>query len=148
MANLASTSPAAQGRARARGWLPTRAEMAAATARTAAVIADPCASLADVERAAELEEAVLDAYAQQPEAQAELEAGYLMAALEQRVAALEAQVAQLRRAVIWSDAYADSQFDDGYRAGRASVLGAQDTPGRGSVCPRPRHLQLVSGGHR
>ena len=38
-------------------WLPTRAELDAATARTAAAIADPSASRADVERAAELEEA-------------------------------------------------------------------------------------------
>jgi hypothetical protein len=37
-------------------WLPTRADLDAATARTAAAIADPSASPADVERAAELEE--------------------------------------------------------------------------------------------
>ena len=59
----------------ARAWLPTRADLDAATAATAAVIADPSASLADVERAAELEEAVFAAYLQRPGAEAELEAG-------------------------------------------------------------------------
>lgn len=59
----------------ARAWLPTLADLDAATASTAAAIADPSVSLADVERAAELEEAVLTAYLQQPEAEAELEAG-------------------------------------------------------------------------
>ena len=39
-------------------WLPDRADLEAATAATAAAIADPSASLADVERAAELEQAV------------------------------------------------------------------------------------------
>jgi hypothetical protein len=56
-------------------WAPTRADLDAATARTAAAIADPAASLADVERAAELEEAAFTAYAQRPGAEAELEAG-------------------------------------------------------------------------
>jgi len=51
-------------------WLPTRAELDAATARTAAAIADPAASLADVQRAAELEEAAFAAYLQRPEAAA------------------------------------------------------------------------------
>jgi hypothetical protein len=59
----------------AREWLPTRADLDAATARTAAAIADPSASRADVERAAELEEAVFLAYLQRPGAEAELEAG-------------------------------------------------------------------------
>ena len=58
-----------------RAWLPTLADLAAATAATAAAIADPSASLADVERAAEVEEATLAAYLQQPGAEAELEAG-------------------------------------------------------------------------
>jgi hypothetical protein len=56
-------------------WLPTRAELDAATARTAAAIADPSASPADVERAAELEEVVFVAYLRRPGAAAELEAG-------------------------------------------------------------------------
>ena len=38
-------------------WLPTTADLDAATARTAAAIDDPDVSLADVEFAAELEEA-------------------------------------------------------------------------------------------
>jgi hypothetical protein len=59
----------------ARVWLPTRADLDAATAATAAAIADPEASLADVERAAEMEEATLTAYLKRPEAEAELEAG-------------------------------------------------------------------------
>lgn len=59
----------------ARAWLPTRADLDAATVATAAAIADPSASLADVQRAAELEEAAFTAYAEQPGAEAELEAG-------------------------------------------------------------------------
>jgi hypothetical protein len=58
------------------GWAPTGADLDAATARTAAVIADPLASPADRLRAAELEAAVLDGFWHTgPEAQAELEAG-------------------------------------------------------------------------
>jgi hypothetical protein len=56
-------------------WLPTRADLDAATARTAAAITDPRMSPADVERLAELEEAVHHAYLQRPGADAELEAG-------------------------------------------------------------------------
>ena len=37
-------------------WQPTQADLLAASARTAAAIADPSASGADVQRAAELEE--------------------------------------------------------------------------------------------
>ena len=57
-----------------RTWLPTRADLDAVTAATANAIADPSASLADVERAAELEEAVFAAYLSQPGADAELQA--------------------------------------------------------------------------
>jgi hypothetical protein len=60
---------------RAASWLPARADLDAATAATAAAIADPSASRADVERAAELEETTLAAYLHRPEAEAELEAG-------------------------------------------------------------------------
>ena len=56
-------------------WLPDRAELDAATAHTAAAIADPKASLAEVEYLAELEEAAFHAYLQRPGAEAELEAG-------------------------------------------------------------------------
>jgi hypothetical protein len=55
-------------------WLPDRADLDAATARTAAAIADPSVSPADVERAAELEEAVHLAYLHRPGADAELQA--------------------------------------------------------------------------
>jgi hypothetical protein len=55
-------------------WAPTRAELDAATARTVATIADPSASLTDIERAAELEEATHNAYLQRPGADAELQA--------------------------------------------------------------------------
>ena len=56
-------------------WLPDRAELDAATAHTAAAIADPSASLAEVEYLAELEEAAFNAYLQRPGSEAELEAG-------------------------------------------------------------------------
>jgi hypothetical protein len=59
----------------ARAWLPTRDDLDAATARTAAAIADPSACPAEVERAAELEEAVFAAYLRRPGSGAELEAG-------------------------------------------------------------------------
>jgi hypothetical protein len=53
-------------------WAPTRAELDAATARTAAVIER--GSPADIQRAAELEEAMHAAYLQRPGADAELQA--------------------------------------------------------------------------
>ena len=64
-------------------WLPTRADLDAAAARTAAAIAGPRISRADVERAAELKEAVHIGYVRRPSADAELqmaaelEAGHL-----------------------------------------------------------------------
>lgn len=51
-----------------------KADYARATMRTAAVLADPSATLMDRLRAAEVEEAAAEA-ARRPEAQAELEAG-------------------------------------------------------------------------
>ncbi len=53
---------------------PSRASLDMATSRTAAVIADPNSSLADVEFAAEVEEATHLAYLQRPGADAELQA--------------------------------------------------------------------------
>ena len=53
-------------------WPPTRAELDAATARTAAAIER--GSPADIQRAAELEEAAHNAYLQRPGADAELQA--------------------------------------------------------------------------
>ncbi len=55
-------------------WAPARADLDAATARTQAASDDPGASLADVERAAGLEEAVHLGYLQRPGADAELQA--------------------------------------------------------------------------
>jgi hypothetical protein len=55
-------------------WLPSKADLDAATARTAAAIADPAASPADVQRAAELEQAVHWRYLRRPGADAELQA--------------------------------------------------------------------------
>jgi hypothetical protein len=55
-------------------WYPSRASLDLATARTAAVIADASSSLADVEFAAEVEQATHRAYLQRPGADAELQA--------------------------------------------------------------------------
>ena len=54
--------------------LPTRADLDAATARTAAVLADPAATRADRVHAAELEQAVHLRYLHHPGADAELQA--------------------------------------------------------------------------
>ena len=77
-------------------WLPTRADLDAATARTAAAIADPSASLADVERAAELEESVLAAYSKRPGAAAELNAGLYVTEVAYAPPAPELQVLRSR----------------------------------------------------
>jgi hypothetical protein len=80
----------------ARQWLPTRADLDAATARTAAAIADPTASPADVERAAELEEKVLVAYSKRPGAAAELAAGLYVTEISYTPPARELQVLRSR----------------------------------------------------
>jgi hypothetical protein len=54
--------------------LPTRADLDAATARTAAVLADPAASAAERELAAEMEQAAHILYLERPGADAELQA--------------------------------------------------------------------------
>lgn len=54
---------------------PTLAALEAATAATAAAIADPEAGPLAILRAAEAEEAVLTAFLERPGAEAELEAG-------------------------------------------------------------------------
>jgi hypothetical protein len=54
--------------------LPTRADLDAATARTAAVLADPTSTRADRVLAAEHEEAVHIRYLHHPDADAELQA--------------------------------------------------------------------------
>ena len=50
----------------ANAQLPTRADLDAATARTAAVLADPAATRADRVHAAEMEQAVHHRYLQRP----------------------------------------------------------------------------------
>ncbi len=54
--------------------LPARADLDHATAMTAAALADPASTPADIYRAADLEAAVLSAYWHAPGVQAELEA--------------------------------------------------------------------------
>jgi hypothetical protein len=54
--------------------LPTRADLDAATARTAAAMANPSATRAEREHAAEMEQAVHIGYLQRPGADAELQA--------------------------------------------------------------------------
>lgn len=54
--------------------LPTRAQLDAATARTAAVMASPAATAAERQRAAEAEQAALILYLQRPGADAEIQA--------------------------------------------------------------------------
>jgi hypothetical protein len=54
--------------------LPTRADLDAATARTAAAMADPSATRAEREHAAEMEQAVHIGYLGRPGADAELQA--------------------------------------------------------------------------
>jgi hypothetical protein len=75
MKTLASTAALAAAACGYGPDLPTRADLDAVTANTAAVLADPAAGRADRIRAAEAEEAVLTAYARRPGAEAELEAG-------------------------------------------------------------------------
>lgn len=55
-------------------WNPTREELDAVTARTAAALADPSLCLADVEQVVEVEAAVHAAYPKRPGADAELQA--------------------------------------------------------------------------
>lgn len=54
--------------------LPTRAQLDVATAKTAAIVADPRATRAQREHAAEMEQAVHILYLQRPGADAELQA--------------------------------------------------------------------------
>lgn len=63
---------------------------------------------------------------------------------EQRLAALEAEVAELRRDVVFTAELHDVIEDWAYRAGRESVLGREAGPRP----PRPCHLQAIQGGLR
>ena len=88
-----------------------------------------------------------------------------MTTTEQRLAALEAEVAELRRAVVFTTALGDEIEARGYRAGRESILGGAEgsalraawDAGRASAhedtAPRPaarrlRHRHAVQGGGR
>jgi hypothetical protein len=65
-----------------------------------------------------------------------------MATMAQRLAALEAEVAQLRQQVLIREQFLDILDDRAYQRGRESVLGRQAEP----RSPGPRHLQFISGG--
>ena len=65
-----------------------------------------------------------------------------MTTAEQLLAALEAQVAELRRAVVFTTALGDAIHDRGYQEGRESILGRQVAP----RSLRPRHLSVAGGG--
>jgi hypothetical protein len=71
----ATVTHLADWRAARHPGLPTRADLDAATAATAAAIADPAAGPAAILRAAQAEEVVHLAYLRRPGAAAELEAG-------------------------------------------------------------------------
>jgi hypothetical protein len=67
-----------------------------------------------------------------------------MTRTEQRLAALEAEAAELRHQVVLREVFLDALEDRAYRRGRESILGTQvdHRP------PRPRHLQAVQGGQQ
>ena len=66
----------------------------------------------------------------------------MAAQAEQRLAALEAEVAELRQAVMFTTALADAIRYEGYQEGRQSIVGCEAAPRP----RRPRHLQAVNGG--
>ena len=57
---------------------------------------------------------------------------------EQRLAALEAEVAELRRAAVLRDVFVEAIERRGYRAGRESVLGAGSGSGSGRAVRSPQ----------
>jgi hypothetical protein len=67
-----------------------------------------------------------------------------MTETEQRLAALEAELAQLGRTMALREVFLDAIEDRAYQRGRESVLGAR------SAAPptRPRHLQVMNGGQQ
>jgi len=65
-----------------------------------------------------------------------------MTATEQRLAALEAEAAELRRAAALRETFADAIEARAYRRGVESILGRQTAP----RSPRARHLSVVGGG--
>jgi hypothetical protein len=65
-----------------------------------------------------------------------------MTETEQRLAALEAEFAQLRRTIVLREVFLEEVENRAYQRGRESVLGTRSAAQQ----PRPRHLQLVGGG--
>lgn len=65
-----------------------------------------------------------------------------MTTTQQRLAALEAEVTDLRRAVAFTTDLRDAIHDRGYQEGRESILGRQVAP----RSPGPGHLSVVGGG--
>ena len=65
-----------------------------------------------------------------------------MAALQQRLTALEAEVAALREAVVLRDSLLGALEDRAYRRGGESILGTREA----ATAPRSRHLQAVQAG--
>lgn len=63
-------------------------------------------------------------------------------ALSDQVAAIEAEVAELRGGLGLGQALLDAVEARGFRDGRASVLGTRAA----RRAPRPRHLQVMDGG--
>jgi len=65
-----------------------------------------------------------------------------MATVAQRLAALEAEVAELRHTAALRELFADAIEAEAYARGRESILGRQAAPPR----PRLRHLSVAGGG--
>ncbi len=65
-----------------------------------------------------------------------------MTTTEQRLATIEAEVTELRRAVLFTTELGDAIHDRGYQEGRESILGRQFVP----RSRRPRHLSAAGGG--
>ena len=67
-----------------------------------------------------------------------------MATVAQRLAALEAEVAELRHQAVLRDAFLDLLEDTAYQRGRESILGGREA----SKPPRSRHLQALQEGRQ
>ena len=63
-------------------------------------------------------------------------------ALTDQVAAISAEVAQLRQTVVLRDLFLDEAENRAYQQGRESILGTRAEPRPN----RPRHLQAIDGG--
>jgi hypothetical protein len=67
-----------------------------------------------------------------------------MASMEQRLAELEAEVTELRKAALFTSVLGEAIHDRAYQEGRESILGLQATP----QSRRLRRLQAVNGGQQ